>query len=101
MQARVCRSDNGRLLKGDRMLRARTSLSLFLFLVTIACAAQDGNWERLVQLHEDFKALRDAGKKDSAPDFSPTAIESRAAQLGELRSRCRLFPRLVGPSLGK
>ena len=69
------------------MLRARTSLSLVLFFFTIACAAQDDNWDRLVQLHEHFMALRDAGKKDLAHDFSPPAIRSRAAQLGELHSR--------------
>lgn len=69
------------------MLRVRTALSLLLVLFSIVCAAQDGNWDRLLQLHKDFLVLRNAGMKDTAHDFSPDTIQARTAQLGELRSR--------------
>ncbi|MFZ3264234.1 MAG: DUF885 family protein [Terriglobales bacterium] len=69
------------------MLLNRASLFFFFFFFTIVCAAQDGNWDRLLRLHQDFLALRDAGMKDAAHDFSPTAIRARALQLKELESR--------------
>jgi hypothetical protein len=75
------------------MLLTRTSLFLFLFFFTIACAAQDGSWDRLLQLQQDFLVLREAGMKDAAHDFSPTAIQARAVHLKELQSRLRtIFP---------
>lgn len=69
------------------MLRTRTSLALFFLFFAIVCAAQDGSWDRLVQLHKDFLVLRDDGMKDAAHDFSPTSIQARTAQLEELQSR--------------
>jgi hypothetical protein len=68
------------------MLVNRTSV-FFLFFFTVTCAAQDTNWNRLLQLHQDFLALRDAGMKDAAHDFSTTAIQTRASQLKELETR--------------
>ena len=56
---------------------------------TIACAAQAGSWDRLLQLHQDFLVLSEAGMKDAAHDFSPTAIQARAVQLKKLQSRLR------------
>jgi hypothetical protein len=69
------------------MLRANAFLRLSFLFLTITCAAQDANWERLLQLHHDFLTLRDSGMKDPAHDFSPAAIEARARQLHELQSR--------------
>src|SRR4051794_39135986 len=69
------------------MRRSRVSFFILLLFFTIACAAQDGNWDRLLQLHQDFMVLRDAGMKDAAHDFSPAAIQSHAAQLKDLQSR--------------
>lgn len=71
------------------MLLTRASLVLFLFSFTAVCAAQEGSWDRLLQLHQDFLLLRDAGTKDAAHDFSPAAIQARAAQLKELQSHLR------------
>ena len=45
---------------GKEMLLKRASL-FFLFFFTITCAAQDGSWDRLLRLHQDFLALHDAG----------------------------------------
>jgi hypothetical protein len=45
------------------MLLTRASLFLFLFFFAIACAAQDGSWDRLLQLHQDFLALRDRDER--------------------------------------
>jgi hypothetical protein len=71
------------------MIRARTSLFIFtfLFFVTTAGTAQDGDWDRLLQVHKDYLAIRNAGMKDAAHDFSPAAVQARVVQLGELRSR--------------
>ena len=68
------------------MRRATAFLSFFFAL---ACAAQDTNWDRLLQLHRDLMALRAAGMKDTAHDFSPTAVRARAAQLEDLEARLR------------
>src|SRR5271169_5002934 len=68
-------------------MRRTTFCSFFIFLFTLACAAQDGGWERLVQLHQDFLALRDAGMKGNSHYFSTATIEARAAQLRELHDR--------------
>ena len=40
-------------------------------------------------MHQDFLVLSEAGMKDAAHDFSPTAIQARAVQLKELQSRLR------------
>jgi hypothetical protein len=81
------------------MLLTRASLFLFLFFFTIACAAQDGSWDRLLQLHQDFLTLRDAGMKDAAHDFSPIAIQARAVQLKECSLGCVRSPHLLGRSI--
>lgn len=68
----------------------RTTFCLFFIsLFTFAWAAQDSGWERLLDVHRDFMALRDAGMKDVAHDFSHATIQSRTAQLGELQERLR------------
>lgn len=69
------------------MARPRISVVIFFFAFTMVCAAEDAGWNRLLQLHKDFIALRDAGMKDATHDFSPSAIQARRAQLEELRSR--------------
>ena len=74
------------------MLLTRTSLFLFLFFFTIACAAQDGSWDRLLRLHEDFLVLREAGMKDATHDYSATAIQARALHHRRAKSsRCGFF----------
>jgi hypothetical protein len=61
----------------------------FIFLFTLACAAQDSAWEHLLQVHQDYLRLRDAGMKDVSHDFSPTAVRTRVARLRDLQSRLR------------
>src|ERR1700745_1503174 len=81
------------------MLLTTASLFLFLFFFTIACAAQAGSWDRLLQLHQDFLALSEAGMKDAAHDFSPTAIQARAVQLKDCSLGCVRSPHLFGWSI--
>lgn len=71
--------------------------SFFFLLLTSLCGAQDGNWDRLVQLHQDFLRLRDAGMKDAGHDFSLLSDQSRAAQLAELQSRLRTISATAWP----
>jgi hypothetical protein len=70
------------------MPRALVRIS-FVFLFTITCAAQDSAWERLLQVHQDYLNLRDAGTKDTLHDFSPPAVKIRATVLKDLQSRLR------------
>ncbi len=60
---------------------------LSVFALTGTCAAQDGNWDHLLQLHQDFLSLRDAGMKDTVHDFSPSSVQNRAASLKDLQRR--------------
>jgi hypothetical protein len=78
------------------MLLKRASL-FFLFFFTITCAAQDGSWDRLLRLHQDFLALHDAGMKDAAHDFSPTAVQTRASQLKELETQLGMISSSAWP----
>jgi uncharacterized protein (DUF885 family) len=70
------------------MHRTIFCLSL-IFLFAIGCAAQENGWDRLLQLHQDFRVLRDAGMKDLVHDFSSATMQARAAKLRELQDRLR------------
>jgi hypothetical protein len=59
----------------------------FFLLFSISCGAQDSGWGRLLQLHEDYLKLRDAGGKDGSRDFSSTVVSAREAQLKDLQIR--------------
>ena len=72
------------------MHRTIFCLSLVLvFLLAGGCSAQENGWDRLLELHQDFRVLRDAGMKDLVHDFSPPTIQARTAQLRELQDRLR------------
>jgi hypothetical protein len=72
------------------MHRTIFCLSLVLvFLLAGGCSAQENGWDRLLELHQDFRVLRDAGMKDLVHDFSPPTIQVRTAQLRELQDRLR------------
>lgn len=70
------------------MHRTIFCLSLVCLLAG-GCAAQENGWDRLLELHQNFRVLRDAGMKDLVHDFSPPTIQARAAQLRDLQDRLR------------
>jgi uncharacterized protein (DUF885 family) len=58
-------------------------------LLAASTAADDNAWQSLLQLHQDFLSLRDAGMKDSVRDFSRATVEARSARLHLLQDRLR------------
>jgi hypothetical protein len=70
-------------------MRRTTFCLASIFQFTLGCAAQENGWDRLLELHQDFRVLRDAGMNDFVHDFSPATVQARAAQLGELQDRLR------------
>ena len=71
------------------MKRTAASLLLIFLFAAATCAAQDASWDRLLRVHQDFLQLRKLGSNEVFGDFSPAAIEARAARLRDLQSRLR------------
>ena len=70
----------------SRRLSFIVQLALFLFLALLAYGQQAG-WDKLLQVHQDYLKLRDEGLKDTAHDFSSSAVAARVVELKKLKDR--------------